>query len=144
MPGGFEHAPDGQEVAGRLFAEAPLEWNRLPHFQVRRGTQWNGLDTSLGRIDLEDRNVFAGLYTDHGGRVAVAVVQRDREAAGAIDDVVIGDDVALGVPDEARAGPRGALEGLAGPEVAHDLGLGDEDRGGCDRLEDVNGVALVL
>ena len=33
LPGAFEHAPSGAEVAASLFAVEPVEWNRLPHFQ---------------------------------------------------------------------------------------------------------------
>ena len=32
-PGAFDHAPSGREVAAALFTVAPVEWNRLPHFQ---------------------------------------------------------------------------------------------------------------
>ena len=34
LPGAFDHAPDAIEVRAALFTIAPVEWNRLPHFQV--------------------------------------------------------------------------------------------------------------
>ena len=34
LPGSFDHAPTGAECAAALFAMRPVEWNRLPHFQV--------------------------------------------------------------------------------------------------------------
>ena len=36
---GFDHPPDGAEVAAALFAVNPIEWNRLPHFQDVRESQ---------------------------------------------------------------------------------------------------------
>jgi len=33
LPSAFDHAPDEVEVRAALFATAPVEWNRLPHFQ---------------------------------------------------------------------------------------------------------------
>jgi hypothetical protein len=35
LPNAMDHAPDETEVCKALFAKAPVEWNRLPHFQVR-------------------------------------------------------------------------------------------------------------
>ena len=35
LPAAFDHAPDEAEVRAALFEIAPVEWNRLPHFQVR-------------------------------------------------------------------------------------------------------------
>src|SRR5207245_1223083 len=42
---------------------------------------------------------------DDLGRRGVAVVERHLELVGVLDDVVVRDDAALVVPDEARAGP---------------------------------------
>ena len=36
LPTAFDHAPDEAEVRTSLFTIAPVEWNRLPHFQVRQ------------------------------------------------------------------------------------------------------------
>jgi len=33
LPAAFDHAPDEAEVRTALFANPPVEWNRLPHFQ---------------------------------------------------------------------------------------------------------------
>ena len=36
LPAAFDHAPDEVEVRAALFHTPPVEWNRLPHFQVRK------------------------------------------------------------------------------------------------------------
>jgi len=33
LPAAFDHAPEEAEVRAALFANPPVEWNRLPHFQ---------------------------------------------------------------------------------------------------------------
>jgi hypothetical protein len=61
------------------------------------------------------------------GQVPGAVGQGDLEAAGVVDHVVVGDDVAVGVEDDARAQP---LAGL------------DEDHRGADLLDDLHELLL--
>ena len=34
LPGAFEDPPDEDDVRTALFKVPPVEWNRLPHFQV--------------------------------------------------------------------------------------------------------------
>jgi len=53
---GFDHAPDGAEVAEALFAVEPIEWNRLPHFQdvtIRLIAQNGVLHGEAGELYLQ-------------------------------------------------------------------------------------------
>jgi hypothetical protein len=34
LPGAFDGTPDEEDIRYALFNRAPVEWNRLPHFQV--------------------------------------------------------------------------------------------------------------
>jgi hypothetical protein len=36
LPGAFEYPPHENDVRTALFEIPPVEWNRLPHFQVRK------------------------------------------------------------------------------------------------------------
>ena len=56
-----------------------------------------------GRVDLEHADVGVLVAADDIGVEAAAVEQEDPHAAGAINDVVIGEDVAVGRDHEARA-----------------------------------------
>ena len=55
-------------------------------------------------VDLDERDVGVGIGADHAGAQTAAVRQLDRDALGAIDDVVVRQDAAVGVDDEAAAG----------------------------------------
>jgi hypothetical protein len=67
----------------------------------------------LGCVDFDDGDVGLGVYADDVRRTAVLVLvvgiggELDVDLVGLIDDVVVGDDVATRIDDEARA------EGLA-------------------------------
>ena len=54
-------------------------------------------------LDLEHRHVGLGIGADHLGLVGLAVVGRHLDLVGAVDDVIVGHDIAVGGDDEARA-----------------------------------------
>jgi len=56
LPAAFDHPPDEAEVRKALFATAPVEWNRLPHFQdvtIRLIAQSGILGGSGGELYLQ-------------------------------------------------------------------------------------------
>jgi hypothetical protein len=53
----FDHAPDEAEVRAALFANQPVEWNRLPHFRERR-QPLEDRDRSLQRTSAAARDAF--------------------------------------------------------------------------------------
>ena len=69
------------------------------------------------RLDLEQREVGALVGADQLGLVLVVLVEADLDLAGAVDDVVVGHDVAVRRDDEAGAlrlrRPRRALAAVA-------------------------------
>src|SRR5262249_21162608 len=73
------------------------------------------LDLRGRRVDVDDGDVGADVGTDDGRLVGGAVVELHRDGARAVDDVVVGDDVALVVVEEAGAlrlrGTAAAAEG---------------------------------
>ena len=56
------------------------------------------------RLHLDQRDVGVRIGPDHLGAQAAAVGQLDRDPVGALDHVVVGEDVTLLVDDEAGAG----------------------------------------
>ena len=58
----FDHAPSGAECAAALFATAPVEWNRLPHFQdvtIRLIAQNGVLHGESGELYLQGEAAVA-------------------------------------------------------------------------------------
>ena len=80
--------------------------------------------------------------SDDGGRVVLLVLEDDFQLPRAVDDVVVGEDVAFLVDDEAGAGALLSLR--AEEEVIGDNGGGDIDYGGNDALVDINVVLLLV
>ena len=75
-------------------------------------------------VDLQHRDVRAGVRADDPCAVLLLVVQRDRDLGGASDDVVVGEHPAAGRQDHAAAGglPEAASCGALGKAVvAHEL-----------------------
>ena len=62
-----------------------------------------GVREEAGTLDLEQRDVGRGVGADHAGLDAVVVGERDVDRARALDDVGVGDDVAVLVDHEAAA-----------------------------------------
>ena len=62
-----------------------------------------GTSFSAGDLDLEHGHVVRGVRADDLGLVGRAVEERDPDRVGPLDDVEVGQDVALLVDDEPRA-----------------------------------------
>ena len=102
---------------------------------ARRITQRERMQRHLRRIDVEHGEVVRGVHTRHaGGHLGAAAAEADRYAPGAAHDVGVGEDVALPVDDEARAGghPLGASEGRA---CRDPRGLDEGDARGVGRVD---------
>ena len=86
----LDSKPNGEPIAithsPRLIAGIGVEVERR---QVRR-------------VDLDQRDVGALVAADDLGRELAAIGELDRHFAGAVDDVRVGDDVAVRAHDEAR------------------------------------------
>ena len=54
-------------------------------------------------VDLDDRKIIELIRADEPGGEDAAVVERDAHLGGAVDDVVVGEDVAIGRDDDAAA-----------------------------------------
>ena len=81
----------------------------------------------LGAVDLDEREVGVGVHARDLAVEDLAVREHDAHGVGILDDVVVGEDEAGGVDDDARAGAAlhealGRLPGvLAGGGVAGDV-----------------------
>ena len=71
-----------------------------------------------GSVDLDDGEVGGRVRADDGRVVGRAVPEADRDRLGAVHDVVVRDDVALGVEDEAGALAAGLLLAAGGRGLA--------------------------
>src|SRR5581483_10807384 len=97
-------------------ADAPAEHGRHDHTRRLVGVQHRGVVVGVRGLD-------------GGGRLR-AVGERHEDVAGALDDVEGGEDLALGVDDDARA-----QRGVVGVRCGAGL---DDDELGADRVEDAN------
>src|SRR5262249_53163658 len=86
--GPAERGADGQDAVADLHGPAVA--------------QFEGGQVALG-VDADDGQVGLGVDLDLLGREPAAVGQHDLDLVGAVDDVVVGQDDALGVDDEAGA-----------------------------------------
>src|SRR5581483_4933415 len=80
------------------------------------------------RVDLDHREVRRGVLADERRLVGRAVGERDRDVRGAVDDVLVRDDVPLRVVDEARPlrlGLAGAAERVRLTAARRDVDLDD-------------------
>ena len=97
------------------------------------------------RADLEEGEVGGRIGADERGRELALVGEADADPVGRSDDVVVGEDEALGIHDEARAlsAARTLAVGVverARAAVPGGLGDGDVDDGRVDPLDDVGEV----
>ena len=100
--------------------------NLLSHLQVARVAEHSGRE--VGRFDLDDGKIVRRVGADDRGAEFLAVVQRDFHLAGVGDHVIVGEDVAFLVDNEARA--LAFLRHQAVEEVEGDGVRGDvHDRG---------------
>jgi hypothetical protein len=75
----------------------------LAHPQRGRIAQRRHRQAGLA-VDLDQRDVGVGIGADGAGAKRPPVRELDDDALGAVDDVVVGEDAAVGVDDEAAAG----------------------------------------
>ena len=94
----------------------------------------------IRRVDQQQRQIVALVDTDDLSLVLVLVVERDFDPLCVVDDVVVGEDVALLIEDE--AGALALLGNGAVEEVKRDGGRGDIDDGGQGLL--IDGDVLLL
>ena len=107
---------DDADRHGVLVAERVADReDPLAHPQRRRIAERRDRQPGLA-VDLDQRDVGVGIGADDARAESPAVRQLHRDPLGAIDDVVVGQDAAVGVDDEAAAGaaPRG-IALAAGP-----------------------------
>ena len=88
-------------------------------------------------VDLDDGEVRDLIRADDLALEATAIGQRDDELLGAVDDVVVRDDVAVTLEDDARADAL-RLDRVVEP-VARDGLVGDADDSRADSLGRVHG-----
>ena len=84
---------------------------RWPTFKSPDVPKDDGKERRGGGFDLQHGNVGARVAADEFGLVVLAVEQRDLDLPGAVDDVIVGQDVALLCPGRSRSlapwrGPR--------------------------------------
>jgi hypothetical protein len=136
------HLALGRQAVGVAERDRPLAATDLGRVGPRHRGQ-------VARGDLEHGQVGPRVGADHDGRVDLLIVGRDPELFGVGDDVVVGQDVAVGIDDEARADgavgagqQRGEAVGVevVGTEGRVDaegrLGGGDRDHARRDALGD--------
>src|ERR1019366_3714103 len=102
--------------------------------QVVGVAEWRHLEAEPGDvIDLDQSDIVDGVVAEHGGReLWSCAVDLDGDGLGAIDDVVVGQDVARGAEDD--PGPLGEA-GAARQRIDHvdDRGVHrGRDGGGVD------------
>src|SRR5690348_5839541 len=95
----------GNDARGRGLAEAERVADR--HHEIA-DAQFRGIGQrqrdEIGRVDLDHRKVGLRVGADHFRLVRLAVGERHLDVVGALDHVVVGEDVAFGrVDDHARA-----------------------------------------
>ncbi len=121
--GGHDAGGDGAAEAERIAdREHPVTDARYG------GGELHPREIATAALDLEERHVGARIAADHLGGVGPAVVGGDVDLGRALDHVVVGDDVAVGGDEEARAlagrAPIArtlAHAGLVAEEAAHEL-----------------------
>ena len=132
----------------------PMATIGLADHQVGRGTEPDRGQGSAGLPDAQDRQVVVGIRSDDVALELEARPGHRRDLRRARDDVLVGQDDALGVDDRARAerlvgaAPRTGIE--AEEEIVEDRGPSPpeglfgrdvDDRGG-DLLDDLDDLAL--
>jgi hypothetical protein len=115
----------------------------LAHLQFAAGADGNRRQLGRWRVDLQHRQVAVGKRAHQLGGVAGLVGQRHARRAAALDDVEVGDDVALVVPHEAGAGAARHLHHVHAEHVALRLQRGDVHHRGRDALEEIDVGLLV-
>jgi hypothetical protein len=114
----------------------------LPHIEPLVLAHGDRLEEVGWDLDLEHRDVFARLHPDDGCVEGLLVLEGNPEGARPIHHVEVRHDVAILVPDEARATARGHLLRVT-EEVHRDPHLRYEDGARRDGTEDRDRIVLV-
>ena len=139
---GAAHGTDGADDAGGHGA-AETEGiadgvDLLTDLEIARAGEDGG--DEVRRVDLEKGEVVQAIFADDLSLVAMLVVGLDLDVSRVGDDVVVGEDVALLIENE--AGALVLLGYEAHEEVEGDGAGGDVDDGGDDALVDGDVVHL--
>ena len=97
-PGGADNShghgfADAEGIADRQSVVADLDLGRVADHDGRQ----------TGSVDLEDGNIRLGIATDDAGFELAFVGERDLDVRGFVDDMIVGENVALGADDHTRA-----------------------------------------
>ncbi len=120
--------------------------DRVAHLHLRGVAQRQRVH-SLGVVDLEQGDVTGWIGPDDLGLLRVAVSELDVHTLRALDDVGVGEDVALVVDQEARTGGGALLllgESEDGLGLLHDLRPDEGDALGVALVDLMDRQALVL
>ena len=98
--------------------------------------EWNRADALEGG-DADKREVGGGVAADDGGLELAVVVEFDADVAGSLDDMEVGQDVALVIDDESRAEAGADLAAHGSDRVVGDLGGVEIDDALLDLLDEV-------
>ena len=74
----------------------------IPHFDPVAVGHADHRQRRAGGIDLEQRQIEARIGKQHLGLEFAAIGQRNQDLIGTFDDMIVGDDQAIGADDHAR------------------------------------------
>src|SRR5699024_4323583 len=115
VSGGHRPVQGGDDAGGHRRAEPERvahRHHRLAHLEVLGGAQGGGLQVVRRVGELDDGQVGGRVGADHLRLVHPPVVERDSDLLGAVDHVVVGEDVGVvGVQDHPGPGGLTALGG---------------------------------
>ena len=101
----------------------------LPDVQIMRRPDGDGRERLLRHTNLQYHHIVIWVGTDERGLMFSPICQRDGDRICSVDDMKIGDDVPLLVPDESRSGPLRDLKEIERPGVSLNRSIRDEDNG---------------
>ena len=81
---------------------SPMAITQSPMRALSLSPKWVAGSGFLG-VDLQQRQIGLDVAADHLGRKLRAVMQGDRDLVAVLDHMIVGDDVAGGIDDEAGA-----------------------------------------
>jgi hypothetical protein len=113
--------------------------HRLTDLKRRRIAERNHWQP--GGVDLQEGEICLGVAPHHLGGEFPPVVELHLDIGGVLDDVIVGDDVAVRVQDEARSAAR---TGRRGPSSKKRLKKSSKDRSSGRPLSCGDACASVL